>query len=91
MKIKYSLYENPFHPDKLLPKINNISKIKFAELVEKICYGSTLTRPDVIAVLDSLERVIQEEMSLGSSIELGNIGWMYPTITGTFQNKKDSL
>ncbi len=61
-------------PPKYYPIVKSIGRISLRELSKKIARNSTVSRADVIAVIESFIDSIPEELSAGNIVDLGALG-----------------
>jgi hypothetical protein len=91
--IKYFLIQNKLNTSSgiaYLPRTVLNGSLSGKSLVETICWGSTITPSDCMAVMENLERVVAEQLSQGRSVNLGFV-ILKPTVKGSFQSPEETF
>lgn len=92
MSIRYTLNQSPF-AGKDAPYCARVSANASANLedvVERIMHqGSTVTRADVLAVLENALLAAEGFLLDGIRVNLGGLVELYPTVRGTFTSASD--
>ena len=57
------------------------SRVSLADLSVRISQMSSLSRPDIMAVLEALTMLIPEHLQMGRLVELGNLGTIAVTLS----------
>jgi hypothetical protein len=86
MSIKYQIIQNELKSGEVIPFFPRIylnGNISGKDLINAICWGSTLTPADCLAFLTSLERVLKEQLASGFGVDLGFLK-MKPALKGSF-------
>ena len=73
-----------------LPRTLLEGSLDIRNVIKALAYGSTATPPDVLAVLENLERVCIENLSQGRSVNLG-FCILRPKVKGVFQNPEEAF
>ena len=76
-------------PTKWYGYVVNLSHIDIDELATRIAAGSTVTRPDVLAVLAALQEEFIYALQEGKSIRLGDIGSFRVVANGSGSDTKE--
>lgn len=71
------------------PKTIQEGNTSLESVIKDIAYGSTVTEPDVIAVLKNIERVCTEHLTNGRSVNLG-FCTLRPQVKGNFKKPEES-
>ena len=79
MSIKFNIVERgrPAHneaPKKYYPSIQSTGRVSMRYLAERASDMSTLSTPDVMAVIEALLHIIPDELAQGNIVELGDFG-----------------
>lgn len=89
MSIRYKSFArgNPFKPGapkKFYPAISSRGRRSLRQVAERIAEMSTLSTPDVMAVLEALLQVVPQELLEGNIVELGDFGafWLRANTKG---------
>ncbi len=67
--------------------VNHLNLVQIAKVISDRC---TVTEPDVLAVLNSLQTEVIRAMQNGQSVRLGQLGSFRPTICSKGEEKKDN-
>ena len=84
--VKYQLIKNKLGTGgkaPYLPKTLLEGSLDIKSAIKALAYGSTATPPDVLAVLENIQRVCIENLSLGRSVNLG-FCILKPQVKGIF-------
>lgn len=89
MTVKYNVVErlNPSNrtaPSKFYPSIASSGRKTLRQLATRIAQISTVSSPDVMAVIEAFLTVVPEELANGNIVELGDFGnfWLKSTSDG---------
>jgi len=91
--LKYFLVQNKLSTAsgvKYIPRTLLNGSLAGKSLVEQICWGSTITPSDCLAVMENLDRVVAEQLAQGRSVNLGFV-ILKPTVKGGFEDPEESF
>lgn len=94
MPIHYSLVKNPLSskPNEYYAVVHATDRIGLKELTDMlVASGTTVNRPDILAVLDGLFSLIERCVADGARVNLGGLVELFGTVRGTFEDLKDSF
>ncbi len=94
MAIPYSLFKNNLTPDPTdyAAVVQTHRSVGFPELADRmVSQGSTVTRPDILAVLDDAEAVCEQFLLEGNRVVLGGLVQLFPRVRGVFASATDSF
>ena len=79
MAIKYKLVQKvnpakPTDPKKFYANLVTRGEVSLRELAKEISTISTVSSPDVMAVIESLLQIIPKHLALGEIVHLGEFG-----------------
>ncbi len=82
MSVKYSIVERPdprdiTQPRKFYPTIKRTETVTLDSMVDTISDYSTVNPPDVLAVLESLIRLVPKQLLQGRGVNFGSLGTFY--------------
>ena len=92
MSIHYNVRPNKLtaDPNDYMAQVKKIETIELEGIVDRILLlGSTITRMDLTAVLESLVLISKELMIEGYRINMGDLIQLYPKIRGKFNTETD--
>lgn len=82
--------KNPELPNKFRASITNSKEVTLDKVAGMISNQCTLNKTDVIAVLSALSLVVPELLSLGHTVNMGNLGSFQLTLSSaTVDNAED--
>lgn len=96
MSVKFSVHErvNPRDKDaqrKFYPVAKSSGNMNLKQISHRIAAMSTVNSGDVLAVLDLLVQVMQEELANGNIIHLGEFGSFIISLNGTGEVKREDV
>jgi DNA-binding domain/Domain of unknown function (DUF4469) with IG-like fold len=92
MAIRYSLFENALtsDPDDYKALVQLTGSADFDLIAQRITErGSTVTKPDLLAVFETLQQVCESLVLEGYRVNLGGLVELYPRISGIFNGIGD--
>ena len=92
MSIFYALYKNPLitGDTEYAARCMPVQSLDLEDIADEIVrQGSTVTRTDVLAVLEQMCEACEALMLLGFRIQMGGVFELYPRIKGRFTSKTD--
>lgn len=91
--IKYSIFETRLGSEsKFLGRVVFAGTINRERLVDAMLdLGSTLTKPDIVAVLEVFNKAVEKLCCLGFRINLDGLPQITPSLGGVFAEKGDSF
>lgn len=93
MSIIYSIFKNNLNNSGNSPYISRSRKFKkvtLSEVEKQMAFGSTITLPDIKAVIESMQRVLMENLLSGNSVDLG-FAVFSTHVKGGFESEKDTF
>lgn len=93
MPINYALFENHLttDPTDYTAQVKITSSVDLDGIVQRILdQGSTVTRPDILAVLEDAIKASESILLEGSRLNFGGLVDLYPRIRGVFNGLTDS-
>lgn len=97
MAIKYKVVKlgNPSkkeEPKKFYAMVAESGRVDLPEIAENISrYSTTVSKTDIIAVLTVLTEEIQNLLTKGHSVHLGELGYFHPTIQSKGVNSEEMV
>ena len=94
MSIPYSLFNNKMDPSNLFwaAKVQNIATLGLNGLADEIvAMGSTVTKADVLAVLENACQAIEANLLKGYRVSVGGVVDVYTSIRGKFTDGGDNF
>ena len=94
MSIHYSLYQNYVSTESgvYAARVMPVSTIDLQALADRIVsQGSTVTRTDVLAVLEQMCEACESYLLEGCRIQVGGVFELYPRIKGNFTGPDDTF
>ncbi len=96
MAIKYNVVQkvNPQKrndPKKYYASAKSDGEVTLKQLAKRISNMNTVNSADTLAVLDSLEQVMLEELAEGRTVRLGDFGTFSITLSSTGMDKEDEV
>ena len=83
--------KNPEAPNKYRASITNSKEIGVDKISSMISNSCTLNKTDVLAVLSSLSLIVPEMLSLGHTVNLGNLGSFQLTLSSDTKDKAEDI
>jgi predicted histone-like DNA-binding protein len=83
--------KNPEAPNKYRASITNSKEIGVEKISSMISNSCTLNKTDVLAVLSSLSLIVPEMLSLGHTVNLGNLGSFQLTLSSDTKDKAEDI
>ncbi len=96
MAVKFKVVElgNPSNqaaPKKFYPRVSSTGEISLRDLSKELGLQSTVSPPDVLAVLESLIEAVPRHLKQGEIVRLGDLGSFNLSITGEGQESADKV
>jgi hypothetical protein len=94
MPIPYALFKNNLtpEPDDYAAVVQTYRSVGFEEIADRmIDQGSTVNKPDILAVLDDMEKACESILLEGNRVILGGLVQMFPRVRGVFTSKSDEF
>lgn len=92
MPIHYSLYKNPLPAaaDSYAARIHSNESAELEDIVQRILeQGTTVTKPDVLAVLENAIDAVDSMLLEGYRVNLGGLCELFPRLKGKFDSITD--
>ncbi len=93
MSISYALYKNHLtsDPDDCMAKVMVRGSAELDDIVDRMTeLGTTVTKTDIIAVIEDSLRATESLLLEGFRVNFGDLVQLYPTIKGVFNGMTDS-
>jgi hypothetical protein len=94
MTIKYALFQNRLtaDPNDYAARVQQTGSINLDGLAQRIIdQGSTVTMPDILAVLENMIQATESFLLEGYRVNLGGLCELYPRLKGSFLGITDSF
>ena len=93
MSIKYHIYQNNMNRNcKYIARIIKNDTCVAKDIIQRMLdYGSTITETDIVGVIEVLNSVIDSLLREGERVNLFDLVYLYPVISGTFKDMNDDF
>ena len=94
MSINYSLYENKLSTaaDTYAARVNLKGSVGLEQVANRIArMNSTVSRTDVLIVLENIALACEELLLEGNRVNIGDLTHLFPSIKGIFDNDSDNF